>query len=282
MRSCVIGGASVRSVATLRRCCSRRSVARPSISPDAIAGGPIASLLLGVLGLLGGLWIDGRPGAYLVIVGFMSLMIFVVTALPMHAGGFMSDGMQFIELRRGGTSVTERQILLRLMGISLGGVRPRDWDPALVQEAVSIDGAVPMRSIAGRVFGLYHAMDRGDSAQLNAHATWLAQHLDGYPDGFRQSIALELCLLAGRAGDLAGARAWWQRSRGGVVDGARRSLVEANLAALEGDQTRCEAALAMARKALPRGMDPGLNQLTADQIDAAGADCRGGASAPAY
>lgn len=247
-----------------------------------IAGGPIASLLLGVLGLLGGLWIDGRPGAYLVIVGFMSLMIFVVTALPLHAGGFMSDGMQFIELRRGGTSVTERQILLRLMGVSLGGIRPRDWDTALVQEAVSIDGAVPMRSIAGRVFGLYHAMDRGDSAQLNAHATWLAQHLDGYPDGFRQSIALELCLLAARAGDLDGARAWWQRSRGGVVDAARRSLVEANLAALEGDQARCEAALAKARKALPRGMDPGLNQLTADQLDAAGADCRGGASTPAY
>lgn len=247
-----------------------------------VAGGPIASLLLGVLCLAGSLWIDGRLGAYLVIIGFMSLTIFLVTALPMHAGGFMSDGMQFIELRRGGSAVTERQILLRLMGSSLGGIRPRDWDPALVQEAVSIDGTVPMRSIAGRVFGLYHAMDGGDAAQLSAHATWLAQHLDGYPDGFRQSIALELCLLAARAGDLDGARAWWQRSRGGVVDGARRSLVEATLAALEGDRTRCEAALAAARKALPRGMDPGLNQMTADQLDAAGVDCRGGASASAY
>lgn len=246
-----------------------------------VAGGPLASLLLGVLGLAGGLWLDGRPGAYLVIFGFVSLGIFVVTALPLHAGGFMSDGMQFIELRRGGASVTERQILLRLMGSSLGGIRPRDWDPALVQEAASIDGTVPMRSVAGRVFGLYHAMDRGDSAKLHEHATWLAQHLDGYPDGFRQSIALELCLLATLAGDLDGARAWWQRSRGGVVDGARRSLVEARLAALEGDATRCAAALAKARKALPRGMDPGLNQLTADQLDATGEDRRG-LTAPAY
>lgn len=252
----------------------------PQLRP-LVAGGPLASLLLGVLGLVGSLWLDGRPGSYLVIVAFMSLMIFVVTALPMHAGGFMSDGMQFVELRRGGSSVTERQILMRLMGISLGGIRPRDWDPALVQEAASIESTVPMRRIAGRVFGLYHAMDRGDPAQLHAHATWLAQHLDGYPDGFRQSIALELCLLAAQAGDLDGARAWWQRSRGGVVDSARRSLVEASLAALEGDATRCRAALAEARKALPRGMDPGLNQLTADQLDAAGDDCRD-ASAPAH
>jgi hypothetical protein len=245
-----------------------------------VAGGPLASLLLGVLGLAGGLWLDGRPGAYLVIFGFVSLGVFVVTALPLHAGGFMSDGMQFIELRRGGASVAERQVLLRLMGSSLGGIRPRDWDPALVQEALSIDGDVPMRGIAGRVSALYHAMDRGDSAQLNAHATWLAQHLDGYPDGFRQSIALELCLLAILAGDLDGARAWWQRSRGGVVDTARRWLVEARLAALEGDATRCSAALGKARQALPRGMDSGLNQLTADQLDAAGEVCRG-AIAPA-
>jgi len=59
-----------------------------------------------------------------------------------------------------------------------------------------------------------------------------------------------------------------RRSRGVVVDSARRALAEANLAALEGDAARLERALAAGRGALPRGMDPGLNQLTADQLDA--------------
>jgi hypothetical protein len=49
---------------------------------------------------------------------------------------------------------------------------------------------------------------------------------------------------------------------------ARRALAEASLAALEGDAGRLERALAAGRRALPRGMDPGLNQLTADQLDA--------------
>jgi hypothetical protein len=67
---------------------------------------------------------------------------------------------------------------------------------------------------------------------------------------------------------LQAAREWWKRSRGGVVDAARRALAEASMAALEGDAARLERALAAGRRALPRGMDPGINQLTAEQLDA--------------
>jgi hypothetical protein len=52
------------------------------------------------------------------------------------------------------------------------------------------------------------------------------------------------------------------------VDAARRALAEASLASLEGDPARLERALAAGRRAMPRGMDPGINQLTADQLDA--------------
>ena len=233
-----------------------------------IIGGPLASLVLAVVGLALALSFEGRVGAYGVIIGAMSLLIFLVTATPLRAGGFMSDGMQYVELRRGGAAVTERQVLLRLMGVSYAGVRPRDWEPQLVQDALAMQAAEPLRRVAGRIFALYHAMDRGAADELREHADWLAWHLDDYPDGFRQSITLELCLFASRRGDLEAAREWWKRSRGGVVDAARRALAEASLAALEGDAARLERALVAGRRALPRGMDPGINQMTADQLDA--------------
>jgi len=233
-----------------------------------IAGGPLASLVLAVLGLILAVWFEGRAGAYGLIIGCLSFLIFLVTAMPLRAGGFMSDGMQFLELRRGGGAVTERQVLLRLMGVSYAGTRPRDWDPQLVQDALALQGAEPLRRVAGRIFGLYHAMDRGDADGLREHADWLAQHLDDYPDGFRQSITLELCVVAAQRGDLPAAREWWKRSRGGVVDSARRALAEASVAALEGDAMRLEKAIAAGRRALPRGTDPGLNQLTTAQLDA--------------
>ena len=232
-----------------------------------IIGGPLASLVLAILGLAMALGFEGRAGAYGVIIAAMSFLIFLVTAAPLRAGGFMSDGMQFLELRRGGAAVTERQVLLRLMGVSYAGVRPRDWEPQLVRDALHLQSVEPLRRIAGRVFAFYHALDRGAAAELREHADWLARHIDGYPDGFRQSIALELCLVAAQRGDAEAAREWWKRSRGGVVDAARRALGEASLAALEGDKSRMARAVATARRALSRGSDPGINQLTAEQLD---------------
>ena len=232
-----------------------------------IVGGPLASLLLAAAAIGLSTVLDGRPGAYAAIVGFFSATIFLATATPLQAGGFMSDGMQLLELRRGGSAVTDRQLLMRLMSLSQAGTRPRDWDPELVRQALSLGESVPLRRIAGRLFAFYHALDRGDAQDVAMHAAWLAGQLDGYPQGFRQSITLELCLVAAQAGDLAAAREWWQRSRGGVADAARRALSEASLAALEGDDARVRRSIAAGRKALSRGMDPGINVLTADQLD---------------
>jgi hypothetical protein len=215
-----------------------------------IIGGPLASFVLAVLGLAIALGFEGRAGAYGVIIAAMSFLIFLVTAAPLRAGGFMSDGMQYLELHRGGAAVTERQVLVRLMGVSYSGIRPRDWEPQLVNDALAMQQAEPLRRVAGRLFALYQAMDCGGMDRVREHADWLAEHVDDYPGGFRQSITLELCLVACQRGDLEAAREWWKRSRGGVVDAARRALAEASLAALEGDAARLECALVAGRRAL--------------------------------
>lgn len=232
-----------------------------------IAGGPIASLLLALAGLAIG-QADGRIGAYGLIFGALSFLIFLVTAIPLRAGGFMSDGMQFIEVIRGGPAVEERQTLIVLMAQSLSGTRPRDLDRAAIQKALSFTSAEPVRLVAGRMYAFLAAVDSGNERAAE-HAAWLAENIDSYPDGFRQSIAIELAIHAAATGDVDGVRAWMKRAQGGVVDAARRALAEAHLAIVESDPERARARLAQARKQVGRGMDPGLDVLTVEQIESA-------------
>ncbi len=111
----------------------------------------------------------------------------------------------------------------------------------------------------------YAAVDRGES-DANEHAAWLSGHIDGFPDGFRQAIALELALHQTGLGDIEASRHWMARAKGGVVDASRRALAEASLARLVGDPEGSHRLLGVATAKLSRGMDPGLNVLTAEQI----------------
>jgi hypothetical protein len=153
------------------------------------------------------------------------------------------------------------------MAQSLGGTRPRDLDGAVIRQALDFESAEPVRRVAARLYAYLVAVDSG-SERAAEHAAWLAENIDGFPDGFRQSIAIELALHAATTGDLAGVRDWLKRAKGGVVD-ASPGAREAYVAILETDPERARTLLAQARKQLPRGMDPGLNVLTADQIERA-------------
>jgi hypothetical protein len=233
-----------------------------------IAGGPLASLALAGIGMLLLFTADGRVAAHGLFIGFVSALIFLVTALPSRAGGFMSDGMQFIEVLRGGNAVLERQQITTVMAQSMAGVRPRDWNADWLQPAALHDSTDPLRRVAVRQLAMLAAEDRGDAGTADAHAEWLAEHTDDYPMGFRQSLTLELCLHAMARGNPNGARMWMAQSKGGVVDKARRALAEAELAFAEGDKTRAFGKELEARSQLNNGMDAGLSRLTEERLDA--------------
>jgi hypothetical protein len=233
-----------------------------------IAGGPLASLLLAALGFALFLLVDGRVGAHALIIALFSAFIFIVTAFPMRAGGFMSDGMQFIEVLRGGEAVLERQQLTGLMAQSMAGIRPRDWKAEWLEPAAQAGSGEPMRRVAIRMMALLMAEDRGQTATADAHADWLAEHTDDYPQGFRQSLTLELCLHALSRGNVAAAKMWMAQSKGGVVDKARRALAEAEIAFEDGDKSLALGKELEARSQLKHGMDAGLSLLTAERLQA--------------
>ena len=233
-----------------------------------IAGGPLASLVLAVLGFALFLLVDDRVGAHAMIIALFSAFIFIVTAFPMRAGGFMSDGMQFIEVLRGGDAVLERQQLTGLMAQSMAGIRPRDWKAEWLEPAAQAGSGEPMRRVAIRMMALLMAEDRGQTATADAHADWLAEHTDDYPQGFRQSLTLELCLHALSRGNATAAKMWMAQSKGGVVDKARRALAEAEIAFEDGDKSLALGKELEARSQLKHGMDAGLTLLTAERLQA--------------
>ncbi|MFM8395781.1 MAG: site-2 protease family protein [Acidobacteriota bacterium] len=238
-----------------------------------VIGGPLASLLLaaGSLALAGEL--DGRLAALLILTGLMSLLIFLATATPFRAGGMQSDGWQLIELLRGGQGVLERQPILEVMGSSLAGMRPRDWDPETISRLETLASREPLRNIAARVQALYFYWDCGEMARVEPLAHWLADHVDQYPDGFRQAIHLDLAILAldptrGTDQDFGiSAASHAAAASGGIVDPARRQLLAAILAFKDGRVEEARIKISEARRLLARGMDPGVNHFTVDQLD---------------
>ncbi len=192
-----------------------------------IAGGPTASLMLAVIGIALFAIADGRFAAHALFIGLMSFFIFLATAIPSRAGGFMSDGKQFLEVLKGGNAVLERQRFTTLMAQSMAGIRPRDWDADWLEPATQNDSEEPLRRVATRQMALLAAQDRGDIELANTHADWLAEHYQDYPIGFRQSLTIELCLHALARGNPTAAKMWMGQSKGGVVDKSRRALAEA-------------------------------------------------------
>jgi hypothetical protein len=233
-----------------------------------IAGGPVASLLLAGAALALAIGADGRIAAYGAFVAVASFGIFLVTAIPMRGGGFMSDGMQLLDVARGRRSVRERTDLLRVFAQSLAGVRPRDWAPDAVDAVIALDSDEPLRRIAAWQLLLYRAMDSGSDADVQRHWHLLAEHVDDYPDGFRQSIHVELSICAAHVGDVRAARHHLERAKGGVVEKSRRYLAEAALAALEQRHEDAARSAQQAGRALSGAMDRGIAQLTADQLSA--------------
>lgn len=232
-----------------------------------IASGPLASLLLSILAIALASFTDLRLTAYLTFVAVTSVGIFMVTLIPTNAGGFMSDGMQFIDVIRGGNAVIERSALMQIFAQSLNGVRPRDWDTSAMDALSKIESEDPLRHSGAALYLLARAMDCQHSADIERYRVVLENSVDSFPSGFKQSVYVELAICAWLAGDTDVLRRHLDRSKGGIVEKSRRLLAQSALAKLEGRSTDCERDRLLAIKALADATDAGEAQLTKDQLE---------------
>ena len=231
-----------------------------------IAGGPAASLFLALLAFALAFVSDPRFVAYFTWTGAVSFGIFLVTLIPVRAGGFMSDGLQIIDVLRGGNAVIERGALMQIFAQSLAGVRPREWDASAIESLSRIEAEDPLRRSGGSLYLLARAMDSQQSDDLAHYRNQLTERVDTYPSGFKQWIHVELAICGWLAGDAAAVRRHLELGKGGFVEKSRRLLAQAALAQLEGRHEDCERDRLLALKELAKTSDLGQEKLTEDQL----------------
>lgn len=234
-----------------------------------IAGGPLASLAGGVLLLALRPLLDPPPVAdtLLLATGAISLLIWIASAIPMTAGGFYSDGARIIRLVRGGADVEREVACLALIGLTMGGARPREWSRELVAGAAAGEPDT-LFGVAGRMYAHAHEMDAGRVEAARAHIRAALAAAEILPPQLRPGLLLQGALFAARVDrDAARARALLERGAGGLMLQVHtRPLVEAALAWAEGDRARAAERLDAAEAALAHASDPGNALMAADQI----------------
>lgn len=240
---------------------SRVTPARTSVM---ILGGPFFSLLLP--GLIG--WLLAGPlnglGALgynlLALIAVVSALIFIVTLAPFMAGGFKSDGRRAWDLLKGDVRSDQEAAFLLLTTSALGGVRPADYDPALVEKSLALgDGSI--FDLYARVTVFYHHADRGEWTEAQARLDEAIAGEDQLVPYLRDVVRCEYAwLLATRSARVDLARAWLDSAGKLDFDPATRLRAEAAVALAEGNpEAAAEKVVAAQHALVHRSISPVRN-----------------------
>ena len=236
------------------------------------AGGPLASLLLGVQCLLFWMALSSLgaaasvAGSALLLGGIISLAVGVLTLLPMRAGGFYSDGARIMRLMRNNEDTTREVALMALTAHSLSGTRPREWDADLVRCAAAIrDGGA--FEVSGLAFAHLHALDSGDIAAARSYLEDTLARVHQLPAASRGPLQLGAAVFfALYDRDVTRARASLDAAgtRTGLLGAPhQRLLAEAAVRLAEGDIDGAVADAAAASALIERAAGPGSTDIDA-------------------
>jgi hypothetical protein len=246
-----------------------------------IAGGPLASLITGVLALA---WcLSLRPSEFdiatpfgrvlfagaLAAYGFGSVGIGLLTLIPGRTAGFRTDGAQLLTFLRGGAEGDRAAALGAIVGQSLSGVRPRDYAPDLLATALHpADGSG--EELAAWQLSLAAAVDAGDDTAARAWLERILGALDRVPPLTVATQRYDAALLLARWGDLDRARE--QLAAAGTAPAFAAEhlppMARAAVAIGEGRHADAPPLLAEARRLLARSFDPGGLRMSEDILDA--------------
>lgn len=94
-------------------------------------GGPLASLILAIFSLAIAYALHANGSSLtnvkflLIMMGVLSFIIMITTAIPYNAGGLASDGSRIISMLQGGDKAKFEGLILKLLAYATSGVRPK-------------------------------------------------------------------------------------------------------------------------------------------------------------
>jgi hypothetical protein len=191
----------------------------------------------------------------------MSLAIFIVTMVPMHSGGFFSDGARLLRFARGGEAAEFDALLMQIVASSTSGTRPRELDEAVLDRGLEVGERLgsPMTPFL-HYYKYYYHLDRGAIEAAARHLDQVRAREEAYPKAYRPIIPLETAFFtAAYLGSAEAAQEWFDRAElNPVIPKAHILIAEAALAKSRADWPQVLAKVETARRELPKVMDAGI------------------------
>lgn len=233
------------------------------------AGGPVASLILAALCYLFYLLSGSLVGYFLLLIAFFSLLIFVVTIIPVHMGGFTSDGGRILNLQRGGDAARFEVLTLKIIAQSSGGTRPRLLDWSELEEAQTL-GQKLNSPFAVYIQSFFHqsAWDKGDLERAEHYLQAYVDESERIPDGIRSMVWLDAALFYAVAkNDLDKAKDYWSRFKpSAIIPKAQLFATEAAILMLENKKEDANSKVELAISQLSSMMDRGAAIALEDKL----------------
>lgn len=234
-----------------------------------LLGGPLANLLTAAVGLAllyGWPW-SALSTAAIVGVVLSALLLGVVNLVPFRSKGWYSDGLNLLHLLRNDAAARPRIQATQLLGLSLAGVRPREWPDELMP---AIDGGNldPLLESGFLAMHLIRAIDTHDRERSDMLAQRLVPLLHRVPDAMRTGLAVNIAFhIAVFHEDAALLAAWLPYCEGGLLDvSAQRELLHAEHRLLLGEDAAATVHLSQASANVHRVQDAGSAQMLEERI----------------
>ena len=194
---------------------------------------------------------------------FAAIYFFSAMKPGRYRSGLPADGGRIINLLRGGPGADRWCALVALSGADLRGRRPRDWDEALVQQALTgYDHSYDGRN--ARLVAYRWALDHGRIADANL---WLEEAVAIRPTwmtGLQAQVAWEKAYFtAYHLRDPVQARAWLNKVRSSAAGQPTHLRAEAAVLLAEGDRQGAEKSARMALALIQRATPTGIRQAEA-------------------
>ncbi|OYU80643.1 MAG: hypothetical protein CFE23_07920 [Flavobacterium sp. BFFFF1] len=239
------------------------------------AGGPLASLLLALIAF--GMFYAISPSTIflevasgsLCIMAFLSIVIFIATALPMRAGGFSSDGARVLRLMQGGDISRFELLILLLITNASAGVRPREINTDELREA-----SVLAKKLQAP-FGVYlHSFshqaefDKGNMDEAEKHLLEYISNVESIPKGIRNIVWLDAAFFYAYAKrNIDEAEKYWTKFQpAALIPKAQIFATEAAIAVLKNDNPTALTKISEAEKEIPNMIDNGLGLALKDKL----------------
>ena len=237
-----------------------------------VAGGPLASLLLASVALSGYVLLstpafNAPLGFCLVMTVTMSGVIALATLLPLHSGGFASDGARLLTFWRGGPASQLELAVLMVTSHSVAGTRPRQLPLAALQAALPLSDTLPFKPY------IYHylylaALDSGQVVQAAHYLTAYRERIPQLPAALHETVWSEAAFFAAAfTQDLPAAYAFQQQAISSVLTASDIAFrVAAAQARLRGDAPQARRQAQASLRELGRNLDRGSSAFYADWL----------------